>query len=137
MHPALDTADRLGRLVGAVETLGAAVSDSARAAVLFQGTLERMRVAADAYTSAASGGSPRHFIEQVSIAVRKLRRAISGLVLLVQLDYLPIEQARDPIIEARDLERLLTRTRDAARRRHVRSRRSAVGSEHSAITNRQ
>ncbi len=119
MHPALDTASRLVRLVGAVETLGTSVSDSARAGVLFHEILEHTRVAAEAYGSACAGGSPRHFIEQIAIAVRKLRRTISGLVLLVQLDYLPIEQAREPIIEARGLERLLTKTRDAARRRHA------------------
>ena len=119
MDPALDTANRLVRLVGAVETLGEAVSDSARASVLFHNILEHARAGAEAYTSACAGGSPRLFIEQIGIAVRKLRRAISGLVLLVQLDYLPIEHARDPIIEARELERLLTRTRNAAKRRHA------------------
>ena len=119
MHPALDTAGRLVRLAGAVETLGASVSGSARASVLFHGLLEHTRAADEAYRSACASGSPRHFIDQIAIAVRKLRRAISGLVLLVQLDYLSIEHARDPIIEARELERLLTRTRDAARRRHA------------------
>jgi hypothetical protein len=57
------------------------------------------------------------FIEHVSVAARKMRRCVAGLVLLVELDFVPIESTREVIIEARALAGILTASRSTAKRR--------------------
>ena len=119
MHPhAVENTDRLQRLAADIEKLRLEVSETPRAQQLFRSVLQQCLDAAAADRAAAGGAAPADFVAQLSIAVRRIRRAISSLVLLVQLDYLPIENAREPIIEARELEQLLTKTRNKAKRRH-------------------
>lgn len=117
LHPVGNT-DRLQQLSVVIEKLRLAISDTPRAQQLFRSVLQQSLDAAAAGRTAGGAAAPADFVAQLSIAVRRIRRVISGLVLLVQLDYLPIENAREPIIEARELERLLTKTRNKAKHRH-------------------
>ena len=116
----IETTDRLLRLETDIEKLRDAIADTPRARQLFRGVRQHSVDGAAAYRAAGVAGRPAHFVDQLSIPVRKLRRAINGLVLLVQLAYLPIEDAREPIIEARALEQLVRKALNGARRRKVR-----------------
>ena len=121
MHSvAVETTDRLVRLADDIEKLRGATADNPRARQLFRGVLRHSVDGLAAYETSAATGKPADFVDQLSITVRKLRRAINGLVLLVQLAYLPIDDAREPIIEARALEHLARKALNGARRRHVR-----------------
>ena len=69
------------------------------------------------YREACASSSPEQFIERIAFVTRKAKRVKASLVLLVQLDHLKIDDARENILEARALEEIFTASRNTARKR--------------------
>jgi hypothetical protein len=73
------------------------------------------------YRDACASSSPEQFIERISFVARKAKRVKASLVLLVQLDHLGIDVARETILEARALEAIFTTSRNTAKRAPTRT----------------
>ena len=108
--------DRLQRLTETID--GACPRDvPQRAQVLIRSAIKTGRDASMAYQLATACNSVEQFIEHLSVAARKMRRCVAGLVLLVELDFVAIESTREVIIEARALAAILIASRNTAKRR--------------------
>ena len=124
MQSQLEFQERLERAVASVESLPAAAGGK-RGEQLRRALVRDVKLACEGYRAACNSTSPDQFIERISAAAAKAKRTTSTLVLLVQLDYLHIDEARDVIIEARALERILTASRNTAKRRRTRRKTAA------------
>ena len=114
---AVDLQDRIARFAGAVERLCAPLTAAGTA----QPTIRKLTAAAAAlqtgYRETCASSSPEEFVERISAVARHAKKAVACLVLLVELRHLPIEAARETILEARALEAIVAATRNTAKRR--------------------
>ena len=87
-----------------------------------QRTAEKLRAAAKAvvagYKEVCASPSPEKFIAGISLVASQARRARASVQMLLQLNHVTIEAARDVLLEARALEAIFRRSRDTARKRH-------------------
>jgi hypothetical protein len=111
--------ERLRRALNQVESLPP-VSGGRRGQQLRRALLTAAKQACDGYRDVCVSASPEQFIERIAFVARRAKRATATLVLIVQLDYIDIAQVRELVIELRTLERILTVSRNTARRRQQR-----------------
>lgn len=69
------------------------------------------------YRDTCASSSPERFILRISAAARHAKRATACLVLLLELNHVSIEEAREVILEARGLQAIFTASRNTAKRR--------------------
>jgi four helix bundle protein len=133
MQSPLELQKRMFRFVRTVEELS--LKDGASRGKRIAETLRRnAKESALAYRSACASGTPDSFLDFLSIARSKAKRAKSLLVLLVQLDYLDIDAVRSVITEAKAFENILTAAVSSTRRKRQRSlakRRATVSAKSS------
>ena len=123
----IELQQRLRGVENGVEALPA-IGGGKRGEQIRRALLAAARQSCNGYRDVCVSSSPDEFIERISFVARKAKRTVALLVLLVQLDYIRIEQVRELIIEARALERILTAAKNTSRRRQRqrRARRSSV-----------
>jgi len=90
-----------------------------------QRTAKKLRAAAKAvvvgYKDVCASPSPEKFIAGISIVASQARRARASVQMLLQLNHVTIEAARDLLLEARALEAIFRRSRETAKK-HRRAR---------------
>ena len=69
------------------------------------------------YRDACSSSSPEQFLSRISAVARHAKRARTCLVLLVELNHISIDAAREVILDGRGLEAIFTASRNTAKRR--------------------
>ena len=69
------------------------------------------------YRHACASSSPAEFTSRISKVASQAKRTKATLMLLAQLDYVPIESVRELIFEARGLENIFKAARNTAKRR--------------------
>src|SRR4051812_49142149 len=88
-------------------------------------TAEKMLAAAKAlvvgYKDVCASASPEKFISGISVVAREAKRARGNLQMLLQLNHVTIESARDVLLEARALEAIFRASRNTAKRRSRRT----------------
>lgn len=114
----IELQQRLHGVLRVVESL--AVDGGKRGEQIRRALLAAARQSCDGYRDVCVSASPDQFVERISFATRKAKRTVALLVLLVQLNYIAIEQVRELIIEARALHRILTAARNTSRRKRQR-----------------
>ena len=112
----IELQERLRRVLRDVESLPP-LDGGKRGAQIRRTLLAAAKYACEGYRDVCVSSSPDQFLERITFVARNAKRTVALLVLLVQLDYIRIEQVRELIIEARALERILTAARNTARRR--------------------
>ena len=90
-----------------------------------QRTAKKLRAAAKAvvagYKEVCASPSPEKFIAAISVVASQARRARAAVQMLLQLNHVTIEAARDLLLEARALEAIFRRSRETAKK-HRRAR---------------
>ena len=108
--------ERLRRAVRTLETQpptgGGRRGEKIRRALLIAA-----KQASDGYRDVCVSASPAQFIERMDFVVSKAKRMSASLTLLVDLEYVDIRNVRDVLVEVRTLQRILTTSRNAAKRR--------------------
>lgn len=69
------------------------------------------------YKDACASSSPDEFIARISVVARNAKKAKVDLVMLVQLDYISIDIAREVILEAKALEAIFVASRNTSKKR--------------------
>ena len=70
------------------------------------------------YKDVCASSSPEKFISGISAVAIQAKRTRASLQLLLQLNHVTIEAARDLLFEARGLEAIFVASRNTAKRRH-------------------
>ena len=113
--------DRTRRFAAAVDAL----CDRLPADPSAQRTAKKLRTAAKAvvvgYKDVCASPSPEKFIAGISIVATQAKRARASVQMLLQLNHVTIETARDVLLEARALEAIFRRSRETAKK-HRRAR---------------
>jgi len=69
------------------------------------------------YSDVCASPSPEKFIAAIALVARQAKRAKAHLQMLLQLDHVTIESARDILLEARALEAIFRASSTTARKR--------------------
>jgi four helix bundle protein len=118
MHSrAIELQQRAARFVADVERLLKQIPDAMTARKLATTITTATTAMQTGYREACASSSPEEFIKRIALVTRKAKRVKASLVLLVELDHLNIDGARETILEARALEAIFTASRNTARRR--------------------
>jgi hypothetical protein len=103
------------------EAAVARLCEQVPATVSAQKTVRKLTAATKAmrigYKDTCCSSAPEQFIDRISAVARDAKRARTCLVLLVELNHLSIEAAREPVLEARGLEAIFVASRNTAKRR--------------------
>ena len=87
-----------------------------------QRTAKKLRAAAKAivvgYKDVCASPSPEKFIAGISVVASQTKRARACVQMLLQLNHVTIEAARDVLLEARALEAIFRKSRDTAKKHH-------------------
>jgi len=101
-----------------------------------QRTAKKLRAAANAvvvgYKDVCASPSPEKFIAGISIVASQAKRARASVQMLLQLNHVTIEAARDVLHEARALEAIFRRSRETAKK-HRRARLAPTDPKQSRI----
>jgi hypothetical protein len=109
--------ERTRRFAAAVDAL----CDRLPADPSAQRTAKKLRTAAKAvmvgYKDVSASPSPEKFIVGISVVASQAKRARASVQMLLQLNHVTIEAARDVLLEARALEAIFRRSRETAKKR--------------------
>ena len=108
---------RTQRFKHAVSRLASQVTDGPSAQKIFKALVVAANEIATGYKDACASSSPDQFIAQISVVARNAKKAKASLVMLVQLDHISIDVAREAILEAKALEAIFVASRNTAKKR--------------------
>jgi len=114
---AFDLHARTAMLLCALERAAASVSGGDRGEKLAQTMLKSCTEMDSAYRHACASSTPDEFVARISHVARHAKRTKATLMLLTQLDYLPLVETRELIFEARGLANIFVDSRNTAKRR--------------------
>jgi hypothetical protein len=114
---ALELQTRAASLLGALEAILPCVGGEQRGRKLALTMISACKEMDAGYRDACESSSPKEFISRISHVARNARKAKATLMLLAQLDYLPIASVRELILDARGPENIFTASRNTAKRR--------------------
>ena len=115
---AIDLQDRTRRFAAAIATLCERLPADPGAQRTAAKLLASSRAVTAGYTDTCASPSPDSFISRISAVAAQAKRTRASLQLLLQLNHVTIEAARDLLFEARGLEAIFVASRDTAKRRH-------------------
>ena len=114
---AKELAARTQRFKDAVSGLASQVRDGPSAPKVFKALVMAASAVATGYKDACASSSPDQFIAAISAVARNAKKAKASLVMLVQLDHISIDVAREVILEAKALEAIFVASRNTAKKR--------------------
>jgi hypothetical protein len=114
---ACELVERAGRFKDAVGDLANHVTDTPSARKIVKSLTATSSAIPSGYKDACASSSPEQFISRISAVARSAKKAKAALVLLVQLDHISIQDAREAILEARALEAIFVASRNTAKKR--------------------
>jgi hypothetical protein len=109
--------ERTRRFVAAVARFSTRISSGNGTSKAMRTLLATSTAMHSGYRDVCSSSSPEKFIAGISAVARNAKKAKTALVLLVQLDQVSIETARELILEARGLEAIFHASRNTAKKR--------------------
>src|SRR3954469_13695501 len=108
---------RTAMLLCALERVAASVSGGDRGNKLAHTLLTSCRDMDAGYRHACASSTPDEFVGRISHVARHAKRTKATLMLLTQLEYLPLAETRELIVEARGLANIFVDSRNTAKRR--------------------
>jgi len=115
---ALELQGRTAALLASLERVAPMVGGGARGRKLALTMINACTGMDSGYRHTCASRSPEEFIERISAVVRHAKRTKATLMLLTQLDYLPIAATRELIFEASGLEHIFVASRNTAKKNH-------------------
>ena len=115
---ALELQSRTAALLESLEGLTPIVRGGERGRKLALAMVKACKQMDAGYRHTCMSTSPDEFIERISAVARHAKRTKATLMLLTQLDYLPIAETRELIFEARGLENIFVASRNTAKKNH-------------------
>jgi hypothetical protein len=109
---------RTAALLTSLERLAPVVGGAARGRKLALTMIKPCTEMDRGYRQTCDSRSPDEFIQRISAVARHAKRTKATLMLLTQLDYLPIGETREVICEARSLENIFLASRNTAKKHH-------------------
>jgi hypothetical protein len=118
MHSqARELQERASRFVADTERLLNKIPDATTAQKLARTIKASSAAMHTGYRDACASSSPEQFVARISAVARNAKKAKAALVMLVQVNHLDIDIARETILEARALEAIFSASRNTAKRR--------------------
>ena len=115
---AVELQARTAALLASLERLAPVVGGAARGRTLALAMVKACAALDNGYRHTCASRSPDEFIQRISAVARHAKRTKATLMLLTQLDYLPIAETRELICEARGLENIFLASRNTAKKHH-------------------
>ena len=115
---ALELQARTARLLASLERLVAIVGGAQRGRKLALTMIRSCKDMDVGYRHACASRSSEEFVDRISAVARHAKRTRATLMLVTQLDYLPIAETRELIFEARGLENVFVASRNTAKKNH-------------------
>jgi hypothetical protein len=109
---------RTAKLTAAIEAVAGEVDSADRAQTILAALRKATKEMDAGYRHACASASPTDFISRISAVARHAKKTKASLMLLTQLDYVPITKTRDLILQARGLENIFVTSRNTAKRRY-------------------
>ena len=119
---ALELQERTATLLRALERVADLVGGGARGKKLAHTLVRSCKEMDSGYRSACASSTHDEFVSRISRVAHAANRTRMTLMLLTQLDYLPLAATRELMFEARGLANIFVASRNTARR-HQRERR--------------
>jgi len=114
---ALELQTRTANLLRSLEALLPSVGGEERGRKLAGSMVKACSEMDAGYRHACASSTPKEFISRISHVARQAKRTKATLMLLAQLEYLPIASVRELIFEARGLENIFVASRNTSKRR--------------------